>query len=657
MKYILTLFLLLFISKSQAQKLKSSYQFGKVSNDELELKYYEKDSTAPAVIFYEKGFVKIRPSLKKTMLETTYYFKIKILKKDAYNQGDISIPLYFNKSEKENIENIKGLTHNLKNGRDVISKLTKDQIYESKLDKNWNEIKFTLPNIKVGSVIEYEYTLKSPFWTNFTGWNFQGELPKVYTVLETEIPTYFIYKKSLIGVHKLNANKSSTKKDCYKYKGMKTLGYCKDVLLAMKDVPAFKEELYLTSIQDILFRVDYELLASLNVNNFFNPFISTWDNYDYYFKNYSPLGIALQKVKFVKKNLPKTLFTEKDSLKKAMNIYHFVQNTYNRNKESNIFKKIDLKKTIKTKTGNFAEINIILINALKAAGFKSNLLLLSTRSHGKPITQHPVISNYNYAIANVKIKGFIYQLDASFKFLPFGLLPFETLNTLGRVMDLKKASYWQNILGNRDIQTKVLALKFDKGLFSGVMRITNSTYSALVKRDILKNSGQKDYKEIFENNSDMIDLKIISYRYKNLDNYDKPLIEDFKISFEIDKDDENLIVLNPFFDGQKQNPFKLKKRTYPVDFGYPETEKYFINLTVPNNFKIITVPKSVVFVLGKGDAILKSTSKTIGQNIKINYQIDINKTIFPPKDYQKLKAFYKAIVDLQNEVIILKKKL
>lgn len=53
-----------------------------------------------------------------------------------------------------------------------------------------------MPNVKEGSIIEYAYTIKSPFISNFPEWSFQkysSKLPE-YTTL---IPEYFVYNTLL----------------------------------------------------------------------------------------------------------------------------------------------------------------------------------------------------------------------------------------------------------------------------------------------------------------------------------------------------------------------------------------------------------------------------------------------------------------------------
>jgi Domain of Unknown Function with PDB structure (DUF3858) len=658
MKYLIYSFCLLFVIKLNAQKLELPFKFGEVSTKEIKLKYYDKDSTASAVVLYEKGHYKMKPEKKQNFLLATYYYKIKIFKKKSYNQATISIPLFNTHDKKEVVFNIKGITHNFENNK-IVSHILKDEnIFRTKISDNWDEVKFTLPNVKEGSVIEYTYSVKTPFWKNFDGWTFQGLIPKIYSEIHTQIPLNWIYRRTVKGYKKLDKREEVINKKCFSVKNISTsINNCQDGIYVMKDIPAFKEEIYLTSVYDFLYKIDFKLVAYLNYSNGFETYLSSWDNFDYFFKTDDELGKQLKKIKYTKRLLPDYLFKEKDSLVKAKNIYYYIQNYFSKKDAEQIFKDLDFKKAFKTKVGTATEINLALCNALKAAGLSSSYMLISTRSNGIPTLEHPVMTDYNYAICALKINKRLYYLDASIKLMPFGILPFETLNTMGRILDMEHGSYWRKVMGERNVQIKNINLKLNDKTFTGVMRIVNNAYAAFIIRDFIKNSSKDDYKEFFEANSGMSDLKIESLRLKNLAVTEKPLIEDFKLSFDLNSDDGNLIVINPYFDKIKTNPFSLKERTYPVDFGYPETEKYRFTLTIPKGYTINSLPKELNVKMENNAANISSKVNIFNNSITIDYKININKTVFLPEEYQKLKTFYKSVIDLQNDIIVLKKKL
>ena len=106
-----------------AQK-KRSTSLGNITKEELKMTVYDKDSTASAVVLYEHANYYIDAS-NEYRLTTDHYYRIKILKKEAFDLATINVLL----SGKENVHNIKGKTYNLSSS-DRINEvfLTKDKV-------------------------------------------------------------------------------------------------------------------------------------------------------------------------------------------------------------------------------------------------------------------------------------------------------------------------------------------------------------------------------------------------------------------------------------------------------------------------------------------------------------------------------------------------
>jgi len=604
-----------------AQDLKLPFKFGNVPTSEFNLKYYAKDSSANAVVLYEKALAKVILVHDYLRLETTYYHKIKIFNKNSAKYASISIPIYNSLKSQERVIDIKGITHNYNNGIDVKMYLNKKNIFTNKVNDHWKEVTFTLPNIKNGSIIEYSYKLQSPFFYNFTGWDFQGDIPKKYSELHSLIPGNWKYNKKLIGFKKLDVNESKIKYGCFSFTGLERAADCEDLTYVMKDVPAFKKEPYLTAKKNYLSHITFELAEYQSFKGRTSKYTTSWKEVDRNFRNDLAIGRQLKKIDYTKKLLPADLFTEKDTLKRAIKVYHYIQNYFKWNGKYHVTKSVDFKKAFKSKTGNATEINIALCNALNAVGIPTKLMLVSTRKNGLPTYVHPVLNDFNYAIAAAEIGGVFYQLDASYKLMPFAMLPFKALNSYGRLMDFKNGSYWQDIKAPRNVQSTTINLKFSEGVLNGLMRIKSNAFTAYNKRDDLVNKGEEKYKEAFENKSEMNELVIDSYRVRNLENLEKMLVEDFKISFENESDNEDLLIINPYLDKYTTNPFKLNERTYPIDFGYTQSENYHFVFSVPEGYEISSVPKNKILTLENNTASLNGKTTINGRQIIIDYKL------------------------------------
>lgn len=432
--------LLLIIFNSFSQKKSSDYEFGIVPKEELEMTVYEKDTTANAVVLYEQCDANFVHDNNSVIIQKKIYKKIKILNKDGFKYADIRISLYNNGESFEEIKDIKGITYN----KNEISKLENVGIFETRTSKNYSKISFTLPQIQKGSVIEYSYTIESPFDYKFTGWQFQSSIPKIESVFKAKIPGYYLYNRKLLGYLKLFVNDAGTEKDCFYIPNTRVLSDCETLHYAMKDIPAFIEEDYMTAKKNFISRISFELSERKWFNGGMKSFSTTWQDVDKIILNDEDIGGQLKRKKSFQKVLPSFVYEETDYIERAKKIYNFIQNHYTWNKKY-WNRNTNIKRAYKENIGAVDEINLSLINALKAGGIDAKLVLISTRAHGVPTKLHPVITDFNYIASKISYDGKSYFLDATDKSLPFGVLPERCLNGDARVMDFKNGSYWEKI--------------------------------------------------------------------------------------------------------------------------------------------------------------------------------------------------------------------
>ncbi len=643
--------LLIILSNSIFSQNSNIYTFGKITQQENGLKVYEKDSTANAIFLFENGETTFINTPNRILISTKYYAKVKIFNKEGVDHATIEIPIYHNKDRAEKVKNIKAITHNSYK----TTSLQKENIFTEKINEHWSVVKFTMPNIKEQSIIEYEYILESPFKFNFTGWDFQDKIPKLYSRFYALIPGNYRYNRSLIGYRKLSKNEASIKKMCFRIPGIAKEADCEELTYIMKDIPAFIEEDYMTSKKNHMSRIKFELSEIVNFQGVKYKYTKSWKDVDKEFKTEKTIGRQLKKIDYIKKRIPEELFDINDNLTKAKKTYDFIKNHFTWNTKIKLFKNVNVKEAFDKKFGNSTEINIALINALNAVGLNTEIVLLSTRKNGLPTKLYPVISDFNYAIAKVTIGNDVYLLDATDKQLPFGMLPFKTLNGYGRVMNFKKGSYWIDIKPKKNNRTRIsMNLKInEEGDFVGLMHKSYNGYKAIEKRNkIITDSEEKYLNDIEDTNDKLI---INSYKNTNIDSIDNPLKELFDITIESDLT-KNLVILNPFINSKiNKNPFQLKERTYPIDFGYPRVFQFALLLTIPEHYKVISLPKNSGFKLPNEGGSYTFNIGQKGNKINLISRFIISKSYFIPEEYPYLKEFYKQIIKTQNSLITLEK--
>jgi hypothetical protein len=634
---------------SFGQKSKST-ALSEISLGELSFKVYDKDSTANAVVLYEHGNLYVNPN-RKFNFTTDYYFRVKILKKEGFEKATVKIPIY----DKEVVHDIKAITYNLSGGSKVVkTHLLKDKIYTKQTSEKWKEVSFTLSNIKVGSVIEYKYSVTSPY-KQIDDWNFQSDIPKVKSDFTAAILGNWQYNVRMVGYLKLNRDNPSVKKGCVYVPGIGN-GACSILDFGMDFIPAFKEENYMLSKKNYSSKVVFDLKSYTNVKGEVTNYTKTWKSADKRLR-YNFLDNQTSKKKYFRKNiLNDSILSIQDELVKAKRIYTLINEHYTWNDKYWPSKKVKIKKAFEKKLGNVFDINLSLYNALQAAGIESKLVLLATRGKGIPTKLYPIDTDFNYVVVKTVIDNKTYFLDAVDSNLPFGLIQFEALNGDGRVMDFKEGSFWEPIsLSQKTTKKTRLSLKLTEESLSGNLLIDRAGYNALDRRISLKGQSNDDVLSDFETNNP--DIEAESIQIKNLNNSEKNLKEIYKVNIETDFiEGSTKIRINPFLiDKVTVNPFKLNERDYPVNYGYARASVYMMSLAVPKEYKISKLPEKIALSLPNKGGVLILNVKQKENVISLYLKFTINKSIYTNNEYFYLKQFYQKLIDTQNTFIELEK--
>ncbi|MEO6148525.1 MAG: DUF3857 domain-containing protein [Mucilaginibacter sp.] len=229
------------------------FSFGAFKLEDMDLKSYKNDTSAHAVVLNEFGnaFVSTQDGLP---IVFEYHVKIKIFDAKGFKQGNIEIPLRSADDSFEKIDDISGVTF-YKDDQGNIQKTALDEknIFTTKDHKYKSTVKFAMPNLRDGCIIEYKYRISSPFRQEFRTWMFQSDIPKVFSYYQAQIPGIYTYNIVLRGALKLLESKEykpTLERECFSYYGTKS--DCSALKFAMKDIPAFVEEDHMTSPRNFM---------------------------------------------------------------------------------------------------------------------------------------------------------------------------------------------------------------------------------------------------------------------------------------------------------------------------------------------------------------------------------------------------------------------
>lgn len=654
MKNLLTILFLAVFFQANAQ-----YKFNNtsytVTKDDLTTNEFIADSTAKALVIYEEGNSFFNKSLSK--LNTEIKRKVKIFDKNDSDLSTVKIQLYKTDkgSDKEKILNILATTHNLVNNEIIVTKLNNKDIFEEEYDDNHTIIKFTLPNIQNGSVITYSFTIESPFFFNYHRWDFQENIPKLYSEYKTSIPATYDYNIKLVGKTNLAVMENVIQYNCV-ISGYGASADCTEARYVMKNIPAFVDEDYMTSRRNYLSSIVYELKTVKHFDGNIKKYSKTWKDADKELKTEKSIGKQLNKTSLVKKLITNELDGIDNNLERAKKIFEFIQTNYAWNEEYQLFKDISLNETIKTKTGRVSEINLLLLNLLKASDFDVKPVLIATRNAGIPTKLYPVISEFNYLIIQVKLDDKTYLLDATDKYVSFGELPFRCLNYYGRLLDFKNGSSWIDIIPieNTSVLHR-LDLKLDEDLLTGTINSKYQGHKALPKKRAYF-PNKNTYIEDFKNNNN--NLEIIEHVVKTEQHTDVLFEEELNIEYSDFNKAGDRLFLDPFLiKFFKENPFKLQERTYPIEFGSTNTFAYMAQFDLGDNYEVVNLPDAFSVGLPANSGSISFNPNASQDKLLITFKVTLKSAVYSPELYDYLKQFFNTIIDTQSKTLIeLKRK-
>ncbi|MDT0539356.1 DUF3857 domain-containing protein [Croceitalea sp. P059] len=667
------------ITIAQDNKIK----FGKVSKEEVLQKEHHLDKDAEAAFLYKKErlFYKYDGTEGFRTVRSAHY-RIKVYKKSGLDWGTFEIPLYTSTSGEERIGQVKGYTFNDENGKINEVKLKKDGVFKENVSKYRNKVSISMPNVKEGSVIDLEYSITSDLSGYIDEFQFQYGIPVDHVDISVEIPEYYVFKRHGKGFFPIDITQSrKNRKVTFRYreeKGTATnkhkslfssatnsksttqsgeIEFLENVYkIASNNIPALKEVSYTDNIDNYRSAIKFELASTQFPNSPYKNYSKSWEDVAKTIYKYDDFGNELKKQRFYKDDVDEIMTKVTEPSKLASAIFDHVKNRMNWNNYTGVGCDNGLKKAYEEKSGNVADINLMLTSMLRYAGFKANPVLVSTKSHGIPL--FPTTDGFNYVVAAIEnADGTVDLMDATEKMGAVNILPTRSLNWSGRLVREDGSSIAIEMV-NKKPSKKVIFMNAElasDGSVSGKMRTQNTGHIALGYRKSHKDETTEDIMDAMEDR--YVEMEVDELEIKNEKECDKPVLE--SCSFLKENQTEIIngkIYFKPaLFLAMNENPFKLETRDYPVDFVYPQSKKIVVNYKLPEGCQVESIPESASYALPDGLGSFQFTFKQNGNQIQFSSNTAINKSLIPPNYYASLKEFYNQMVVKHNEKIVLSK--
>lgn len=643
-KALIVLFFLGFAELSIAQ----DYKFGKVSEEELSETVYALDSSANAAILYKKRssfFTYLDGGINLT---TDYHFRIKIYNKEGIDWATHKEFLSKSGGDREQFSSLKAVTYNLIDGKIDETKLDKKEVFKERVHDNLSSVKFTMPNVKDGAVIEYKYRVTSPFFWKIDDVVAQYGIPIKKLDVSIALWEYFKFSTMAKGYYLLDVKTSQKfNRDFDTNDVLKTIN--------QDHIPAVKEEAYVNNINNYRAGIAFEISQFIIPGRVYENYATSWDDVVKNIYKSENFGGQLGKLRFLSDDLEAIKLAATTDEQKIAAALAYVKSKIAWNGFNGKYSSSGLKKAVEEGSGNSADVNLLLIGVLQELGLNANPLLVSTRSNG--VVLFPSEEGFNYVVAAIEGENSVLVIDATEKYSVPGILPERVLNWKGRIVRENGSSTWVELKNSQPskVDTNLSITINDDGTLKGMSRTRYVNYAAMEYRDKNNKVVEDDLIASLEIKNG--DIMIDEFKIQNKKEFYKPVIELFTFEGE-DMIEEigNQMMFQPlFFKALTENPFKIDERSYPIDFGSPFEFKNSIRITVPNGYEIVSVPETMAIGLPNQMGVYKFVINQQGNSIMVMTVFKMNTPIYPANEYKPLKEFYSAMVNKSLENVVIKK--
>jgi len=623
--------------------------FGDIPKDYLEMTDYTEDPSADAVVL--ENYVDVSMRVNEEITVDIYrHVRIKILNTDGLDYANVELSY----GSDERLGSIKAASYNIEEGETVTSEVDRKSIFYEKSSRYRNTVRFSIPNVRPGTVIEYKYFIDSPDYFTLYALEFQNDIPVMRCDFKVEFPGYFEYKFVASGdLSKVKYSKSESQVVF----GNRFVNGFSGHWTAF-NVPAYREEPLSTGSEDYYARLGFELSRIEIPGYYFDEVSPTYPKLSKKLLDRTDFGEYITSASSVKKKTDELKAAGGSDTDLLRRIYSFVSEHMMWNGYEDYTSSASMHKIYGDARGNAADINLMLIAMLRQAGIPADPVILSTRENGLINTLFAIIQRFNYVVACVRVDGEQYLIDATDPLRPFNMLPFQCLNGQGWIVNSSGGSWID--LKNEERNCESLHFEMDlseDGSLKGTASNSYESYDAWAVRKVCKLGGVEAYTDMMRsvNNS----WKINSLELEGLEDLEKPVIERIKLTVaDASGKADGIMYLNPVIcnrDGS--NEFYYDERLSPVDIGCPSSEKYSCEITIPEGWIVGELPPSLILPMEGGGGEFRYNIRSEGRKIILDSEIKFTTVTYLPERYSALRNFRANIIRKQSEVVILKKEI
>lgn len=507
-------------------------------------------------------------------------------------------------------------------------------------EQNYKLKTYTIPNVEVGSVVEYIFKMEmfNTYDKNqwYPSWYFgDEETPVVDSTFEIVIPK----DRELNWITKNLPEKNSKPKITEDGKTRHYVWNMKNVLPILKEPDS-------PPVSEFLPRVKCSLFKDMD-------YLHAWLG-----KMISRRIILTDELKKFTLELTKDAKTDDEKMAK---IYHFIQQQIRyisiKGSISSSLAGHEAWHTFKNKYGDCIDKAILFSAMLQAVNIKAYPVVVKTNDAPKSLTPEIPVLDGNHAITEVHHGGRVFYLDTTATNYRYPHFRDDDQNIYAWNPILKQINYIKVVppeYNMRDVSASMeLGYEGNASMkqlikYNGSMESSYRYWFKLLKPEQFKQWLQG----VINNQHPGSTLK--DYRTGDPTNLEKQLdlMMDYTMQGAAKRAGNLLIMQLPVY--YDKSGLTLQKRKYPLKYRSSGGKKTVLKIKLPDGFKIRFVPKAISFK--NKYASFESKFTESGNELTFEGTFKRYLTIVPPEDYASYKADIQKMLDFIEQPVILERK-
>ena len=635
-----------------AQTIEPNLKWGKPTEQELKMTEYPDDKDADAVVLFHKTDVYYGYAEGDFKVYYGVKTRLKVLKPVAdktivFQENEI------NRTNKEMITGLKATAYNMENGKLVKTKMERSMINEERLDKNQKQLKFSVPQVKVGTVIEYEYRIESDYFYYIRDWYAQSDIPVLYTNYELSIPEWFSFNVEETGSQPMEKKVYQAPLTIF-VGGQSESLTCKVQSFNARRLPAIKADDYLWCAEDYGNKVTAELAGIYIPGAVHKNYSSTWADVDNQLMGDEEFGGRLKsssplKADIVAAGIPNIA----DKSERFAAVWKMLKSKVRWNGNYAFWGK-SASKILKDGTGTNADMNFLLINMLHDADIEASPVVMRSRDLGNLPLSHSSLKYLNTFVVGIHLNDSTMAFfDSSAEDGYLNVLPAKLLVNRARLVRKGVPGEWVNLQAPaRSRETTAIQAQLSAdGLLQ--CKKTSRLYEEAAAQ--LRRSWRqaKDSVEQINKIQERNGIQIQSYQISDRTSFSSRMDEQMSFTKQCDAAGD-MIYLNPLIMiPVNESPFTDAERSLPIEFPYKQSETINAYIKLPEGYTLEEMPKPTVL---KFDGInVRITYNLNGDMLGAQFKLNIDKTFYTAADYQEIKAFFDHLTECNKSIITIKK--